>query len=809
MINTKLKMVLACLLLFTACSFPFSTVSQSDKTPQKDEKSFDIGEILNIQPEVTPTPTPIPASRLKEADDAYFAGDLDLAQQLYQQVYDQAEEADIRSNAMLGLGKTFYARRDYKAAIDIFNRLLGQFSGTDSAADAYFLIGECYFDSEEYLQAANAYAKFADLKPGLIDNLVRTYQGNAALAGGDYQQAIVAYQAALQSNPPGIASYLNIQIGKAYDNLGDFTTAIQYFMAVYDTAQENSSKATANLLAGQAYQKLGFTDEANTRFLDSVIQFPKEFDSFTALSILVKNGVPVNDFYRGLVDYYAGSYDFAIQAFQRYIDSNPVDNDGSVHYFKGLSHYFNDQHRNAIEEYDALILNYPANPYWPSAWDEKAFIQAYKLNEYSNAAETYKGYISSAPNSPEAVTFLFEAGRTYERAGDFDNAAVTWLRMMDEYPSSELSFRGLFLAGISYFRLGKFEEAQTIFQRVLVLGSTPSEKAKAYLWLGKTFTALEKPEDAKMAWQLAETADPTDYYSIRAGELIKGQVPLLIKEGIDLGYDLELEKPEAVKWLRTTFNLPDEIDLNGLGDLKNNQRILRISAFYELGLFKEAINEAELLRLDLQSDVVNSFRLMNFLVEKNLYQPAIYTSRNILTLAGMDELSSLTAPIYFTHIRFGAYFRDMIVTIANEYEIPPLFLYALIRQESMFNPFISSSAGASGLSQIMPATGAENVALLNWPDNYNAQDLLLGKVNITIGAFHLYRQNVTFPGNAQASLAAYNAGAGVIQSWLPLSGNDPDLFLEIIPPIYDETRNYLIQITEFLNIYKLVYARPQ
>jgi soluble lytic murein transglycosylase len=807
MIKTRLKILLGSFLVFTACSFPFISVLEADKTPEKEENSFNIGEILHIQPALTPTPTPIPASRLKEADDVYFAGDLDLAQQLFQQIFDQADDIDTKSTAMLGLGKTFYARREYIAAIDIYNRLLGQFPGTDATANAYFLIGECYFDIEEYLQAANAYAKFAELKPGIIDNIVRTYQGNAAMAGGDYQQAIEAYQAALQSNPPGIASYLNIQIGKAYDNLEDYTTAIQYYMTVYDSAQENSSKATANLLAGQAYQKLGLVDEANTRFLDSVIQFPKEFDSFTALSILVSNGIPINDFYRGLVDYYAGSYDFAIQAFQRYIDSNPVENDGSVHYFKGLSHYFNGQPRNAIEEYDALIVNYPANPYWPAAWDEKAFVQANNLNEYSNAAETYKGFISSAPDSPEAPTYLFEAGRTYERAGDLDNAAITWQRMMDEYPSSELSYRGLFLSGISYFRLGKFEEAQTIFQRVLVLGTTPSEKAKAYLWLGKTFTALEKPEDANTAWQLAETADPTDYYSIRAGELIKGQVPLTIEDGIDLGYDLELEKPEADAWLRTTFNLPADIDLNGLGDLKSNQRILRMSTFYDLGLFKEAINEAELLRAELQSDVVNSYRLMIFLVEKNLYQPAIYTSRNILTLAGMDELTSLTAPIYFTHIRFGAYFREMIVTIANDYELPPLLLYALIRQESMFNPFISSSAGASGLSQIMPATGAENVDLLNWPDNYDQRDLLLGKVNLTLGAFYLDRMKSYLSGNTQAALVAYNAGPGNAESWLALSNDDPDLLLEILRA--SETQNYLMQITEFLNIYKLVYSRPQ
>lgn len=805
--NIKLKVLLGCLFLISACSFPFTLAPNSEKTARENEKSIDINEILNIQSKVTSTPTPMPVSRLKDADDAFFAGDLDSAQRLYQQAYDQATEIEIKSNAMLGLGKTLYARRNYTAAIDIYNRLLGQYPNTDAAANAYFLIGESYFDIEEYSQAAIAYAKFAELKPGRIDNLVRTYQGNAAMASGDFQQAIIAYQAALQSDPPGIASYLNIQIGKAYDNLGDFTTAIQYYMTVYDTAQENSSKATANLLAGQAYQKLGLNDEANTRFMDSVIQFPKEFDAFPALSILVKKGIPVNDFYRGLVNYYAGSYDYSIRAFQRYIDSNPENNDGSVHYFKGLSHYFNDQPRNAIAEYDALIANFPANLYWPAAWDEKAYVQASILNESSNAAETYKGFVTSAPTSPDAPTYLFEAGRVYERAGNLENAAATWQRMMDEYPSAELSYRGLFLAGIAYYRIGKFEEAQLIFQRSLVLGTSPSEKAKAYLWLGKTFTALGKPEDAENAWQLAETADPTDYYSIRAGELIKGLEPFTIQEGIDLGYDLVLEKPEADAWLRTTFNLPAEIDLNGLGDLKDNQRIIRISSFYDLGLFKEAIKEAELLRVELQSDVVGSFRLMNFLVEKNLYQPAIYTSRNILTLAGMDELSSLTAPIYFTHIRFGAYFREMLVSIANDYEIPPLLLYALIRQESMFNPFIASSVGASGLAQIMPATGVENVNLLKWPPNYDTQDLLLAKVNLTIGAFYLYRLNIIFPGNTQAILAAYNGG--LVKNWLEISGDDSDLFLEIIPSEWNETRDYLMQITEFLNIYKLVYSRPQ
>ena len=107
----------------------------------------------------------------------------------------------------------------------------------------------------------------------------------------------------------------------------------------------------------------------------------------------------------------------------------------------------------------------------------------------------------------------------------------------------------------------------------------------------------------------------------------------------------------------------------------------------------------------------------------------------------------------------------------------------------------------------MPATGAENVDLLNWPDNYDTSDLLLGKVNLTLGAFYLDRMRTYLSGNTQAALAAYNAGPGNAESWLALSNGDPDLFLEVLRA--SETQDYLMQITEFLNIYKLVYARPQ
>ena len=795
-----------CLLISSACSLPFIKLTEEES--EKNITLFSgIEEVFESHPKVTPTPTPSPSSRIDAADASLFKSDVESAKELYQEAYSQTDDEELRAQALYGLGRSYFSERSYTAAVDAFNRVLGQFPNSEAVANAYFMLGECYNQLGEYAQAALAYKNYAEIKGGVIDEYIYTLQGEAAMQAGDYTQAIYAFQNALLADPPANSTVLNLRIGQAYDYMDDYNTAIQYYLNVYNTSEDDYSRSTANLLMGQAYQNLDMTTEAYQRFLDSVFQFPRAYDSFTALSILVSAGQSVNEFARGLVDYYAGSYDYAIKAFDRYLESNPEDLDPSIYYFKGLSHYFNDEPREAIEAYEMLIDYYPANAYWTTAWDEKAYIQWTILGEYTNAAQTYQSFVTAAPSSPDAPSFLYEAGRVYERIEDYQSAAETWLRMMNEYPSAELSYKGLFLSGISYYRLADYDNALQTLQRVLVLATTQAEKAKAYFWIGKTYQAQGDDQAAVDAFTSSQQADPTDYYSIRAGEMLEGKELFELENNFDLGYDLEYERPEGESWLRSTFSIPDEIDLNGLGDLENNARVQRIQAYWEISLFNKAISEAELLREDLQGNPASLYRMMNYLLELNLYQPAIYACRDILNLAGLDDLSSLSVPIYFTHIRFGAYFRESIVSAANEFDIHPLLMYALVRQESMFNPYISSSAGASGLTQIMPATGKENVDLLGWPDNYDTEDLLKGEVSLTLGAFYLSRMQDYLSGNTPAALAAYNAGAGNAEIWWANSQNDPDLFLETIR--FEETQNYLKQIAEFLNIYKLVYARPQ
>ena len=145
------------------------------------------------------------------------------------------------------------------------------------------------------------------------------------------------------------------------------------------------------------------------------------------------------------------------------------------------------------------------------------------------------------------------------------------------------------------------------------------------------------------------------------------------------------------------------------------------------------------------------------------------------------------------------------VSAAQENELNSLLLFSVIRQESMFEGYARSSAGARGLMQLMPATGAEVATRMTWPENYTDSDLYLPAVNLRLGARYLANQRDYFGGDLYPALAAYNAGPGNSAIWYNLSGSDPDLFLEIIR--FSETRLYIRQIAEFMNIYRLLYER--
>ena len=755
-------------------------------------------------PTPTPTPTPVPEVRVVQGDRALFLGDYDQALTEYQTAFKNAGDDDTRAAALVGTGRVRYLSGDCKSTIETMKSVIKDYGDSIKSATAYFFLGQCYDQEKNPAAAAKAYGKYLQYKPGNIDSTIQELRGDAFTGAGEYDKAIEAYEAAVKAPRLGDTTGVEIKIGQAYSAQGDYTNAIRKYMAVYGKTNNDYAKAQVDLLAGQAYLEINQKEQAYARFQDAVTNYPRAYDSYTQLVALVNDEQPVDDLNRGMVDYFVGQYGVAIDAFNHYVASKP-DHDGTAHHYKAFALRYQGQFLAAIDEWQALIKDHPRDRFWSAAWDEIAYTQWTDLNDYKSAAKTLLDFIDLAPDAPEAPALLYEAARIQERDNSLKEAAFTWERLITEYPSADVSLKGLFMAGICYFRLNDYSHALTTFQRMLSLATLPADQAQAYFWIGKTQTALENASAAYDAWDQAAQRDPTGYYSERAKEILSNSPPLNPIQTFDLGFELSKERREAEDWLRQTFNLPLETNLESPGILSSDPRLLRGDAFWELGLYDQSRLEFEALLTDVQSDAANNFRLIDHLLDLGLYQQAIMTSRQVLDLASMDDASTLTAPPYFNHIRFGPYFKDLVLSAAVKEEIPPLFLFSLIRQESLFESFAESGAGARGLTQIMPATAADIVDQLSWPPDFTNNDLFRPVVSIPMGAYYLARQRAYFDGDLYAALAAYNGGPGNTLAWKELSQGDSDLLLEVIRP--EETRQYIQQIYVFNKIYERIYQR--
>ena len=123
--------------------------------------------------------------------------------------------------------------------------------------------------------------------------------------------------------------------------------------------------------------------------------------------------------------------------------------------------------------------------------------------------------------------------------------------------------------------------------------------------------------------------------------------------------------------------------------------------------------------------------------------------------------------------------------------LPESFIYAIIRQESLYRADAGSPAGALGLMQLLPETARLTARRVDAPAPTRAQ-LLQPSVNIPLGSSYLAYQVHRFDGETALAAAAYNAGPNAARRWLPPAPLDLDVWTENIP--YNETRAYVQRV---------------
>ena len=261
-------------------------------------------------------------------------GDYLRALQEYQDSYNQVEDADSKAAALFGSGLMYIEQEDLVTALDVLRQVVDEYPQSPSAANAYFHLAGLYTSLQRYSEALEAYDQYLALRPGFIDSFVQEKRGDLFTELGDYPNAILAYQAALETSSPNDQDGLATKIARIYAAQEDYQAAITAYDAIYTQSQSDYTRAQVTFLAGQALMALGQTQEAYDRFLQTVADFPRAYEAYSALFTLVNDGVPVDDFQRGLVDYFARQYSVAVEAFDRYLAANPSP-DPAAYYYQG------------------------------------------------------------------------------------------------------------------------------------------------------------------------------------------------------------------------------------------------------------------------------------------------------------------------------------------------------------------------------------------------------------------------------------------------------------------------------------------
>ncbi len=675
--------------------------------------------------------------------------------------------------------------------------LLERYPAAPETAIATFWLAQTRHEQMDWAGAIEAYQAYLALDPTLT-TYVSDLIADAHLALGDTQAAVAAYETALTGAATASKVIdLRERLANAYLAAGQVDAAVAQYNAIRALTDDALTLARMDYLSGYALIVTGRAEEGYPYYLHAVQFYPAAYDSYQALIELVDAGFPIDDFQRGLVDYYAKAYLPAITAFYRHFDADPLNHPADGHLYAARSYEALGNYTSAIAELDVLIETHPGEPLWDDAWLEKAKMYA-AAGDVELAVATHLAFVEANPTNGLAPIALWWAAALREGNGSWDSARLLYRRLADEYPANEDAPEALLRAGVMAYWGDQIETAAADWQ-ALATGYPNSEwTPPALVWLMQVLPA----EEGAAYRQLAAGLPQTDYYAIRATDIVSGVLPFEPPSNYVWQFDEDGERAEAEAWLRNWLGLDPEADVDALSPaLAADPRWERGRRLWELGLAEDGRTELNSLRYDFSSDALASYQLALAFRELGLYRSSILAAHVVIELS--PAATELDVPPFIARLCYPAYYLDLVQAAAAERGLDPLLVFSMIRQESLFESIARSWAAAQGLMQVIPSTGEYIARQLNWP-NYRNEDLYKPYVSVPFGSDYLAEQLTVFGGDVYVALSAYNAGPGNAARWVQIAPDNPDLYLEVIT--LGEPRRYIQRIYTHYTIYRALYG---
>jgi soluble lytic murein transglycosylase-like protein len=322
--------------------------------------------------------------------------------------------------------------------------------------------------------------------------------------------------------------------------------------------------------------------------------------------------------------------------------------------------------------------------------------------------------------------------------------------------------------GWAAYKRGDLATARANFDFIQSTYGNPNTQRQSKYWFARTIEKQGEKGRAKKIYTELANAPYEDIYA-RYAQKRAGIEPAKTRRRNPLragGDDwAQIAEKSMPKELRLAY------ELNALGAVRDARGEIQKNANAANRKFADAIL-ADLHYADGSLDLGNR-----------------YVRRAWPQLATVEQDS---VPAHFIKLYYPVKYEAKIRAEAAKRGLDPYLVMGLIRQESAFNPNARSVVGASGLMQIMPATGRELGQKLL--PVFSDKRLTDPEVNITLGTYYLKQLINLLNGEVELAVAGYNGGPYRIKRWREANRRQPlDEFLEGIP--LSETRNYVKRVT--------------
>ena len=463
---------------------------------------------------------------------------------------------------------------------------------------------------------------------------------------------------------------------------------------------------------------------------------------------------------------------------------------GHAAYQIGYSFYRQRQYSNAIHWFRKVINTYSSSDYLTRAYYRLTV--CYRRKGFTTRAEVnLKTFIKKYQWSQLRPDALYDLGRIYERKKQYSNAIHCYQQLVDNHQQSRLVQRTYWQMGWSQFKSNLWTDCLKTFEILQDKYPNDTYALVAEYWKAKCYLRMDKKTLAETNFRRVAQKKRWYYSDLATQQLSNSKITRLNS------YD------NSLAWL--------ELD---------EKKSIRVERLMRFGMLEDAVAELEsdFRSSDKMEQINHTYNLMVCHQKLGNYQTA-YSYANRLKSFPQLKNDNGQLPIQLYKTLYPFHYADEIIENAKDYNIDPLFVAAMIREESRYNAEVVSPAGARGLMQVMVPTGKAIAKEIKFPD-FKGEMLFNPKVNIQFGTWYMSDLMREFNNNCSLVAGAYNGGPNRIKRWLQkakpekvtnlsptsiISQIDIDEFVENIP--IDETRRHIKKVMDSYSIYRYLYGK--